>query len=62
MDIEWGYCNENGLYASVPLTSRAAFQNSCRHHGQCNQKDWAGVLFTDESRYSLQTDSRRALI
>lgn len=61
--------NEVGLYARkpmvcVPLTpaSKGARLNWCRRHVQWSQEDWARVLFTDESRYSLNSDSRRVLI
>ncbi|GFX59056.1 transposable element Tcb2 transposase [Trichonephila clavipes] len=58
-----------GLYARrpvvcVPLTRQhrtARFQR-CREHHNWTEQDWACVLFSDESRFSLSSDSRRQLI
>lgn len=61
--------NECGLYARrpmvcVPLTSshRKARLTWCREHQAWTQDEWAHVLFSDESRFSLSTDSRRIFI
>lgn len=61
--------NERGLFARrpavcVPLSSthrrdRLAW---CRQHSDWSREQWATVLFTDESRFSLNTDSRRTFI
>jgi transposase len=60
---------EKSLYARrpmvcVPLTSthRMHRLNWCNNHLQWNQQDWARVLFTDESRFSLESDSKRLII
>lgn len=61
--------NERGLFARkpavcIPLTStnrRARFA-WCRQHRDWSMEQWATVLFTDESRFSLQPDSRRTFI
>ncbi|GFY12578.1 transposable element Tcb2 transposase [Trichonephila clavipes] len=58
-----------GLYACrpvvcVPLTRqhRTARLQWCREHHNLTEQDWACVLFSDESRYSLSSDCRRQLI
>ncbi|GBL83808.1 hypothetical protein AVEN_132688-1 [Araneus ventricosus] len=61
--------HETGLFARrpavcVPLTStnmrvRLAW---CREHRDWSMDQWATVHFTDESRFSLNTDSRRTFI
>lgn len=61
--------NEGGLYARrpmicIPLTPshRRDRLTWCREHQPWTQDQWANVLFSDESRFSLQSDSRRVLI
>ncbi|GFW70698.1 transposable element Tcb2 transposase [Trichonephila clavipes] len=58
-----------GLYARrpvvcVPLTRqhRTARLQWCREHHNWIEQDWACVLFSDESRFSLLSDCRRQLI
>ncbi|GFT94619.1 transposable element Tcb1 transposase [Trichonephila clavipes] len=58
-----------GLYARrpvvcVPLTRqhRNARLQWCREHHNWTEQDWACVLFSDESRFSLSSDCRRQLI
>ncbi|GFU30725.1 transposable element Tcb2 transposase [Trichonephila clavipes] len=58
-----------GLYARrpvvcVPLTRqhRTARLQWCREHRNWTEQDWACVLFSDESRFSLSSDCRRQLI
>ncbi|GFY33204.1 transposable element Tcb2 transposase [Trichonephila clavipes] len=58
-----------GLYARrpvvcVPLTRqhRTAHLQWCREHHNWTEQDWAWVLFSDESRFSLSSDCRRQLI
>ncbi|GFV70715.1 transposable element Tcb2 transposase [Trichonephila clavipes] len=58
-----------GLYARrpvvcVPLTRqhRTARLQWCREHHNWTEQDWACVLFSDESRFSLSSDYRRQLI
>ncbi|GFW26119.1 transposable element Tcb1 transposase [Trichonephila clavipes] len=58
-----------GLYARrpvvcVPLTRQhsTARLQWCRGHHNWTEKDWACVLFSDESRFSLSSDCRRQLI
>ncbi|GFU13885.1 transposable element Tcb2 transposase [Trichonephila clavipes] len=60
---------EGGLYARrpvvcVPLTRqhRTARLQWCREHRNWTEQDWACVLFSDESRFSLSSDCRRQLI
>ncbi|GFV75782.1 transposable element Tc1 transposase [Trichonephila clavipes] len=58
-----------GLYACrpvvcVPLTRqhRTALLQWCREHHNWTEQEWACVLFSDESRFSLSSDCRRQLI
>ncbi|GFU74582.1 hypothetical protein TNCV_5139031 [Trichonephila clavipes] len=58
-----------GLYARrpvvcVPLTRqhRTARLQWCREHHNWTEQDWACVLFSEESRFSLSSDCRRQLI
>ncbi|GFV37940.1 transposable element Tcb2 transposase [Trichonephila clavipes] len=58
-----------GLYACrpvvcVPLTRqhRTACLQWCREHHNWTEQDWACVLFSGESRFSLSSDCRRQLI
>ncbi|GFX94699.1 hypothetical protein TNCV_4799761 [Trichonephila clavipes] len=58
-----------GLYARrpvvcVPLTRqhRTARLQWCLGHHNWTEQDWACVLFSDESRFSLSSDCRRQLI
>ncbi|GFX54300.1 transposable element Tcb1 transposase [Trichonephila clavipes] len=58
-----------GLYARrpvvcVPLTRqhRTARLQWCREHHNWPEQDWACVLFSEESRFSLSSDCRRQLI
>ncbi|GFY12330.1 transposable element Tcb2 transposase [Trichonephila clavipes] len=58
-----------GLYACravvcFPLTRqhRTARLQWCREHHNWTEQDWACVLFSDESRFSLSSDCRRQLI
>ncbi|GFW57728.1 transposable element Tcb2 transposase [Trichonephila clavipes] len=58
-----------GLYARrpvvcVPLTRqhRTARFQWCREHHNWTEQDWACLLFSDESRFSLSSDCRRQLI
>ncbi|GFT37148.1 transposable element Tcb2 transposase [Trichonephila clavipes] len=48
----------------VPLTRqhRTARLQWCREHHNWTGQDWACVLFSDESRFSLSSDCRRQLI
>ncbi|GFT02551.1 transposable element Tcb2 transposase [Trichonephila clavipes] len=56
-----------GLYARrpvvcVPLTRQHARLQWCREHHNWTEQDWACVLFSDESRFSLSSNCRRQLI
>ncbi|GFS79833.1 transposable element Tcb1 transposase [Trichonephila clavipes] len=58
-----------GLYARrpvgcVPLTRqhRTARLQWCREHHNWTEQDWACVLFSDKSRFSLSSNCRRQLI
>ncbi|GFV25359.1 HTH_Tnp_Tc3_2 domain-containing protein [Trichonephila clavipes] len=61
--------HEGGLYARrpmvcIPLTPRhhAARRRWAGEHRDWEQHDWSQVLFTDESRFSLECDTRRVLV
>ncbi|GFX46835.1 transposable element Tcb2 transposase [Trichonephila clavipes] len=58
-----------GLYARIPVVCvpltrqhRTARLQWCREHHNWTEQDWACVLFSDESRFSLSSDCRRQLI
>ncbi|GFU14561.1 transposable element Tcb2 transposase [Trichonephila clavipes] len=58
-----------GLYARIPVVCvpltrqhRTARLQWCREHHNWTEQDWACVLFSDESRFSLSPDCRRQLI
>ncbi|GFX69320.1 transposable element Tc1 transposase [Trichonephila clavipes] len=48
----------------VPLTPAHRRRRSlwCREHRNLRDNEWGRVLFTDESRFSLSSDSHRILI
>ncbi|GFV05749.1 transposable element Tcb2 transposase, partial [Trichonephila clavipes] len=61
--------HEGGLYARrpmvcIPLTPRhrAARRRWAAEHRDWEQHDWSQVLFTDESRFSLESDTGRVLV
>ncbi|GFU64124.1 transposable element Tcb2 transposase [Trichonephila clavipes] len=61
--------HEGGLYARrpmvcIPLTPhhRAARRRWATEHRDREQHDWSQVLFTDESQFSLESDTRRVLV
>ncbi|GFU62382.1 transposable element Tcb2 transposase [Trichonephila clavipes] len=61
--------NHAGLYARrpavcIPLTSahKRARLNWSLKHQHWSVGEWANVLFSDESRFSLSSDSRRVMI
>ncbi|GFU98128.1 transposable element Tcb1 transposase [Trichonephila clavipes] len=58
-----------GLYPCRPVVCvplirqhRTARLQWCREHHNWTEQDWACVLFSDESRFSLSSDCRRQLI
>ncbi|GFW63415.1 HTH_Tnp_Tc3_2 domain-containing protein [Trichonephila clavipes] len=58
-----------GLYARrsvvcvlLTIQHRTARLQWCREHHNWTEQDWACVLFSDESRFSLSSDCRRQLI
>ncbi|GFY08870.1 transposable element Tcb2 transposase [Trichonephila clavipes] len=60
---------EDRLYARrpvvcVPLNGRQRRNHLCwaREHVSWTQQQWASVLFTDESRFTMESDSGRLLI
>ncbi|GFT52294.1 transposable element Tcb2 transposase [Trichonephila clavipes] len=64
-----GRLHVGGLFARrpvrcVPLTPAHRRRRSlwCREHLNWRDNDWGRVLFTDESRFSLSSDSHRILI
>ncbi|GBM53605.1 hypothetical protein AVEN_105492-1 [Araneus ventricosus] len=61
--------HEGGLFARrpvvcVPLSPALvrARLHWVREHGSCAPEQWGHVLFTDESRFKIQNDFRRALM
>ncbi|GFS73614.1 dynamin-1, partial [Trichonephila clavipes] len=61
--------HEGGLYARrpmvcIPLTPRhrAARKRWDAEHRDWEQHDWSQVLFTDESRFSIERNTRRVLV
>ncbi|GFW30338.1 transposable element Tcb2 transposase [Trichonephila clavipes] len=63
------YLRGGGLYARRPVVCvaltrqhRTARLQWCREHHNWTEQDWACVLFSDESRFSLSSDCRRQLI
>ncbi|GFU76196.1 transposable element Tc1 transposase [Trichonephila clavipes] len=56
-------CLHDALYG-VPLTPAHRRRRSlwCREHRNWRDNEWGRVLFTDESRFSLSSDSHRILI
>ncbi|GFT30770.1 HTH_Tnp_Tc3_2 domain-containing protein [Trichonephila clavipes] len=59
----------NGLYAKVPrvciplsVQSRGARLKWCREHCDWTVSDWGNVMFTDESRFTLEPDGKRIRI
>ncbi|GFY07115.1 uncharacterized protein TNCV_4903571 [Trichonephila clavipes] len=61
--------HEGGLYArrlmvSIPLTPRhhAARRRWAAEHRDWEQHDWSQVLFTDQSQFSQECDTRRVLV
>ncbi|GFX04696.1 transposable element Tcb1 transposase [Trichonephila clavipes] len=55
----------NGLYSRVPgvfvllsVQSRGARLKWCGEHGSWTVSDWSNVMFTDESRFSLELDDK----
>ncbi|GFW27729.1 transposable element Tcb2 transposase [Trichonephila clavipes] len=61
--------HEGGLYARRPMVCiplnprhRAARRRWTAEHRDWEQHDWSQVLFTDESRFSLECDTRRVIV
>ncbi|GFU60883.1 transcription factor Sox-6 [Trichonephila clavipes] len=59
-----GELNASRPIVCVPLTRQhcTARLQWCREHHNWTEQDWAGVLFSDESWFSLSSDCRRQLI
>ncbi|GFT85048.1 hypothetical protein TNCV_790851 [Trichonephila clavipes] len=57
-------CLHDALVRCVPLTPAHRRRRSvwCREHRNWRDNEWGRVLFTDESRFSLSSDSHRILI
>ncbi|GFV91921.1 HTH_Tnp_Tc3_2 domain-containing protein [Trichonephila clavipes] len=58
-----------GLYARRPVRCVPFTATHCRlrltwsrEHALCTPQQWSCVMFSDESRFSLQSDSHRTLI
>ncbi|GFX61014.1 transposable element Tcb2 transposase [Trichonephila clavipes] len=50
------------VYVTLTRDHSSARLQWCREHHNWTEQDWAGVLFSDESRFSLSSDCRRQLI
>ncbi|GFY01836.1 transposable element Tcb1 transposase [Trichonephila clavipes] len=55
-----GMCSRR--HGEVVLEHRTARLQWCREHHNWTEQDWACVLFSEESRFSLSSDCRRQLI
>ncbi|GFU43634.1 hypothetical protein TNCV_4483141 [Trichonephila clavipes] len=53
-----------GQWSAFPLTPHhcAARRRWATEHRDWEQHDWSQVLFTDESQFSLESDTRRVLV
>ncbi|GFW59257.1 transposable element Tcb1 transposase [Trichonephila clavipes] len=62
--LRGGGLNARRPVVCVPLTRqhRTARLQWCREHHNWTEQDWACVLFSDESRFSLSSNCRRQLI
>ncbi|GFY22752.1 transposable element Tcb1 transposase [Trichonephila clavipes] len=62
--LKGGGLNARRPVVGVPLTRqhRTARLQWCREHHNWTEQDWAFILFSDESRFSLSSDCRRQLI
>ncbi|GFV42363.1 HTH_Tnp_Tc3_2 domain-containing protein [Trichonephila clavipes] len=62
--LRGGTIRTQTCFVCVPLTTqhRTARLQWCREHHYWTEQDWACVLFSDESRFSLSSDCRRQLI
>lgn len=61
--------HKKGLYARIPrvcvpltVQSRGARLKWCRQHVNWTVSDWCNVLFTDESRFALESDDKRVRV
>ncbi|GFV72802.1 hypothetical protein TNCV_2713941 [Trichonephila clavipes] len=53
---------QNCCVCPIDQTDRTARLHRCREHHNWTEQNWACVLFSDESRFSLSSDCRRQLI
>ncbi|GBN55318.1 hypothetical protein AVEN_57593-1 [Araneus ventricosus] len=56
------FARRHAVCVSLTSTNRRVRLAWCREHRDWSMDQWATVLFTDESRFSLNTDSRRTFI
>ncbi|GFT69640.1 transposable element Tcb2 transposase [Trichonephila clavipes] len=56
------YARRPVVCVSLTRQHRTARLQWCREHHNWTEQDWACVLFSDESRFSLSSDCRRQLI
>ncbi|GFT47031.1 transposable element Tcb1 transposase [Trichonephila clavipes] len=56
------YAHRAVVCVSLTRQHRTARLQWCREHHNWTEQDWACVLFSDESRFSLSSDCRRQLI
>ncbi|GFV51624.1 transposable element Tcb1 transposase [Trichonephila clavipes] len=55
----WKYAN---MLVPLSVQSRGTWLKWCREHGNWTVSDWGNVVFTDESRFALETDDKRIRI
>ncbi|GFW16796.1 transposable element Tcb2 transposase [Trichonephila clavipes] len=58
----WKSFKTTGMCSGRHGQHRTARLQWCREHHNWTEQDWACVLFSDESRFSLSSDCRRQLI
>ncbi|GFU96031.1 hypothetical protein TNCV_4183511 [Trichonephila clavipes] len=56
------YCTQTCCVCPIDQTAPYCRLQWCREHHNWTEQDWACVLFSDESRFSLSSDCRRQLI
>ncbi|GFU23116.1 HTH_Tnp_Tc3_2 domain-containing protein [Trichonephila clavipes] len=56
------FSRKSAVCVLLTSTNRRVCFAWCRQHRDWSMEHWATVLFTDETRYTLNTDSRRMFI
>ncbi|GFW45248.1 transposable element Tcb1 transposase [Trichonephila clavipes] len=58
----WLYARRRMVFIPLTPRHRAARRRWAAEHRDWEQNDWSQVLFTDESRFSLECDTRHVLV